>query len=50
MSGRLLEGKVLVADEGDGRRLYNRGYFGNHLPGVGVELDLVEAAYLSETG
>ncbi|MCJ2555439.1 MAG: tRNA-intron lyase [Candidatus Thermoplasmatota archaeon] len=50
MSGRLLEGKVLVADEADGSRLYNRGYFGNPLPGGGVELDLVEAAYLSETG
>ncbi|MEE9163203.1 MAG: tRNA-intron lyase [Thermoplasmata archaeon] len=50
MPGRLLEGKVLVLDEADGSRLYNRGYFGNPLPGGGVELDLVEAAYLSETG
>ena len=50
MPGRLFEGKVLVLDEADGSRLYNRGYFGNPLPGGGVELDLVEAAYLSETG
>ncbi|MDX1534053.1 MAG: tRNA-intron lyase, partial [Thermoplasmata archaeon] len=50
MPGRLQEGKVRVSDEADGSRLYNRGYFGNPLPGGGVELDLVEAAYLSETG
>ncbi len=33
-----------------GSQLYNRGYFGNPLPGGGVELDLVEATYLKETG
>ncbi|MFQ6013516.1 MAG: tRNA-intron lyase [Thermoplasmata archaeon] len=50
MPGRLVEGKVLLTDEADGSRLYNRGYFGNPLPGGGLELDLVEAVYLSETG
>ncbi|MEE9593741.1 MAG: tRNA-intron lyase [Thermoplasmata archaeon] len=50
MPGQLIEGKVFVSDEADGSRLYNRGYFGNPLPGGGLELDLVEATYLSETG
>lgn len=50
MGGRLEGGKVVVEDTAEGSQLYNRGYHGQPLPGGGVELDLVEAAYLQEAG
>ncbi len=50
MGGRLESGKVVVEDPAEGSQLYNRGYHGQPLPGGGVELDLVEAAYLQEAG
>lgn len=41
------EGNRFVVDEpAEGSPLYNKGYFGTPRPGGGLELDLVEVAYL----
>lgn len=48
MPGELIEDKVIVEDEKEGNRLYNKGYFGKPLSGGGVELNLFEAIYLLE--
>ncbi len=50
MSGQLAHEKVVVDDPAEGSQLYNKGYFGNPLPGGGLELDVVEATYLLEMG
>lgn len=50
MVGQLADGKVVLRDPQEGSQVYNKGYFGNPLPGGGLELDLVEATYLAEMG
>ncbi len=50
MPGIVKGDKVLVEDEAEGSKLYNRGYFGKPLSGGGIELDLLEAIYLYEAG
>jgi len=46
--GKLEGQKVIVEDEKEGNRLYNKGYFGKPLSGGGLELDLLETIYLIE--
>lgn len=46
--GNLRGARVIVEDEREGNQLYNKGAFGTPVSGGGVELDLVEAAYLVE--
>lgn len=48
MTGKLKGSKVIVEDEKEGNRIYNKGYFGKPLSGGGLELNLLEAIYLSE--
>lgn len=48
MTGELKEDKIIVDDEKEGNRLYNKGYFGKPLSGEGLELDLYEGLYLME--
>lgn len=48
MSGKLTGSKVIVEDEKEGNRIYNKGYFGKPLSGGGLELNLMESIYLSE--
>lgn len=50
MEARLEGLRVVVPDESDADRLYNRGAYGTPQSGGGLVLDLVEAAYLAETG
>ncbi len=50
MIGRLEDRSVLIEDEGDGNRLHGKGSYGQPMPGGGLELDLIEAAYLLEKG
>lgn len=49
MTGKLKENKVIVEDEKEGNRIYNKGYFGKPLSGGGLELNLLESIYLSES-
>ncbi|MFO7792789.1 MAG: tRNA-intron lyase [Candidatus Saliniplasma sp.] len=48
MPGELEKTKVIVKDEKEGNRLYNKGYFGKPISGGGLELNLIEAIYLLE--
>lgn len=48
MVGLLKDKKVIVEDEKEGNRLYNKGYFGKPISGGGLELNLLEAIYLIE--
>lgn len=48
MTGKLKDSKVIIKDEKEGNRIYNKGYFGKPLSGGGLELSLLEAVYLSE--
>jgi len=48
LTGILKEDKIIVKDEKEGNRIYNKGYFGTPLSGNGVELDLYEGLYLME--
>ncbi|MFW5946480.1 MAG: tRNA-intron lyase [Candidatus Natronoplasma sp.] len=48
MPGILKGEKIIVKDEKEGNRIYNKGYFGQPLSGSGVELDLYEGLYLME--
>lgn len=50
MAARLTDTTVLEEDPAEASRLYEKGYFGIPRPGGGLELDLVEATYLLETG
>jgi tRNA-intron endonuclease len=44
------DGEIVVADPGEASLIHNRGYYGSPLPGGALRLDLVEAAYLVDTG
>ena len=48
MAGILLADRVEVREQSEGSRLYTRGNFGYPRSGGGVDLDLVEAVYLTE--
>ena len=50
MTGILVDDMVEVRDQSEGSRLYTRGNYGYPRSGGGVDLDLVEATYLSECG
>jgi len=50
MAGILKGDSVLMADEKDGSRIYNRGYYGTPQSGGGLKLNLLEALYLLESG
>jgi tRNA-intron endonuclease len=45
----LLEESSLIEDESNASRIHNKGYFGTPRSGGGLELDLIETAYLSES-
>jgi len=48
MPGELFEDTVIVSDQKEGTQLYNKGNFGYPMRGGGLELDLIEAAFLIE--
>jgi len=48
MAGILKEDKIVVEDEKEASRLYNKGYFGQPQSGNFLELDIYEALYLLE--
>jgi tRNA-intron endonuclease len=48
MPGELVDDSVVIRDSKEGSQLYNKGNFGYPLSGGGLELDLVEAAFLLE--
>lgn len=50
MPGELQDGRVIVRDQSEGNRIYNKGGFGRPLSGGALELDLVEAAFLLSAG
>jgi len=48
MAGDLIGDSVLVKDEKEASQIYNKGFYGYPVGGGGLELDLIEAAYLLE--
>ena len=50
MAGVLSGDTVRVRDQKEGSQLHNRGAYGYTLSGGGIDLDLVEATYLVESG
>lgn len=50
MPGELRDDAVVIEDQKEGCQIYNRGNYGYPLSGGGLELDLIEATYLLETG
>ncbi len=50
MAGVLMDNSVLVDDEKEGSRIYNRGYYGTPQSGGGLKLNLLETLYLLESG
>ncbi|MFA5448037.1 MAG: tRNA-intron lyase [Sphaerochaeta sp.] len=50
MAGLLKGDSVLVSDQREASQLYNKGNYGYPMSGGGLELDLIEAAYLLESG
>ncbi|MDR1405431.1 MAG: tRNA-intron lyase [Candidatus Methanoplasma sp.] len=48
MSGELFEDTVVIGDPKEGTQLYNKGNFGYPMRGGGLELDLIEATFLTE--
>jgi len=48
MAGVLSDGYVVVKEQKEGTQLYNKGNFGYPRSGGGVDLDIVEAAFLCE--
>lgn len=49
MSGELRDDVIVIKDQAEGSRLYNRGNYGYPMRGGGLELDLMEGAYLLES-
>ncbi len=45
-----MDDTVLVSEQKEGSQLYNKGNYGYPISGGGVELDLIEATYLVESG
>jgi len=50
MAGELLNKEIIIRDEMEGSQIYNKGYFGNPVPGGGLQLSLIEGIYLLESG
>lgn len=50
MPGELRGGAVVVREQAEANRIYNKGHYGRPLSGGSLELDLVEAAYLVHQG
>lgn len=50
MPGELVEDVVIVRDEKEASQVYNKGFYGYPLSGGALELDVLEACYLLETG
>ena len=50
MPGELLEDRVVVREQAEANRLYNKGWFGHPKSGGSLELDFVEAAFLLDAG
>ncbi len=49
MSGELIDDMVVIKDQKEGSQLYNRGNYGYPRSRGGLDLDLIEAAYLVES-
>jgi tRNA-intron endonuclease len=50
MGGELKDGHVVLADPRESNQLHNKGWFGVPQPGGSLQLELVEAIFLVETG
>ncbi len=50
MPGALVDDSVVLSDPKEASQIYNKGYYGYPQSGGGLELDLLEAAYLMESG
>jgi len=50
MVGELVGDSVIISDEGEASQIYNKGFYGYPVSGGGLELDLMEASYLMESG
>ncbi|MDR0791253.1 MAG: tRNA-intron lyase [Methanomassiliicoccaceae archaeon] len=50
MAGTLKDGSVIIADQKESSQIYNKGNFGYPLSGGSLELDMIEATFLLETG
>ncbi|MCL2608012.1 MAG: tRNA-intron lyase [Methanomassiliicoccaceae archaeon] len=50
MPGTLKENSVIVTDQKESSQIYNKGNFGYPVSGGGLELDLIEATFLLESG
>jgi tRNA-intron endonuclease len=50
MPGELVDDSVMIRDEKEASQIYNRGFYGYPLSGGALELDMLEACYLLETG
>jgi tRNA-intron endonuclease len=50
ISGKLINGKIIVDKPKDVGRLYNKSHFGEPLAGNKLELDLIEGVFLLEDG
>ncbi len=50
MRGDLIDDYVVVKDQAEGSRLFGKGNYGYPRSGGGLDLDLVEATFLSELG
>ena len=48
MPGELREDTVVIEDQKEGTQIYNKGNFGYPMSGGGLELDLIEATFLTE--
>ncbi|NLN72358.1 MAG: tRNA-intron lyase [Thermoplasmatales archaeon] len=50
MPGELREDAVIISDQKEGCQIYNKGNYGYPMSGGGLELDLIEATFLLESG
>ena len=50
MPGKLKGQDIIVDDQKESSQLYSKGYFGNPQSGGSLQLNLIEAIYLTEVG
>jgi len=50
VAGVLKESSVIITEQKESSQIYNKGNFGYPLSGGSLELDLIEATFLAETG
>lgn len=50
MPGHLEGESVIIQDQREASQIYNKGFYGYPMSGGGLELDLIEALYLQESG